>query len=153
MDNKPLKRHTALEPLSREHHYGLQLCWKIRTGFKKGVETLRIRNYVVWFYENHLLPHFEVEEKYIFPILGIDNDLIKRALSEHQKIKRLALSETEVHKSLHSLEDVLEKHIRFEERILFNEIQSVATTEQLQQIKLHHADVKFTDNLTDAFWE
>ncbi|WP_241739476.1 hypothetical protein [Aestuariibaculum marinum] len=32
---KPLKRHKALQPLSREHHYGLLLTWKIRTGFKK----------------------------------------------------------------------------------------------------------------------
>lgn len=153
MENKPLKRHSVLQPLSREHHHGLQLCWKIRTGFKKEIETLRIRNYVVWFYENHLLPHFMIEEKYIFPILGNDNDLIKRALSEHRKIKRLVLSETELYKSLNSLEEVLESHIRFEERILFNEIQSVATNEQLQKIQFYHSDIKFADNLTDVFWE
>src|SRR5690606_15292284 len=153
MENKPLKRHSVLQPLSREHHYGLQLCWKIRTGFKKEIETLRIRNYVIWFYENHLLPHFMIEEKYIFPILGNDNDLIKRALSEHRKIKRLVLSETELYKRMNSLEEDLETHILFEERILFNEIQSVATNEQLQKIQFYHSDIKFADNLTDVFWE
>lgn len=153
MNNTPLKRHSTLQPLSREHHYGLQLCWKIRTGFKKEIDTLRISNYVTWFYENHLLPHFKIEEKYIFPILGNSNDLIKRALSEHRKIIRLIKSEKELYKSLNSLEEILESHIRFEERILFEKIQSVATFEQLQKIQFYHSYTKFVDNLTDVFWE
>lgn len=152
MNNKPIKRHTALQPVSREHHHGLLLCWKIRTGFQKDIEVPRIRKYVVWFYENHLLPHFEIEEKYIFPILGKDNDLIRRALTEHRKIKRLVRSETELYKSLNLIEEILERHIRFEERVLFNEIQSVATEEQLQQIQFYHSGIKFNDNLTDVFW-
>jgi len=28
--NQPIKRHVALQPVSREHHYGLLLSWKIR---------------------------------------------------------------------------------------------------------------------------
>lgn len=152
MNNKPLKRHSVLQPLSHEHHHGLLLCWKIRTGFKREIELSRIKNYVVWFYENHLLPHFKIEEKYIFPILGDDNDLVKKALSEHRKLTRLVQAETELYKNLNLIEEVLESHIRFEERILFNEIQSVATTEQLQRIQLYHSDSKFTDNLEDAFW-
>ena len=38
MQHKPQKRHKALQPLSREHHHGLLLSWKIRSGFnKKGI--------------------------------------------------------------------------------------------------------------------
>lgn len=153
MNNKPIKRHPALQPLSREHHNGLQLSWKIRTGLKKDIEISRITKYVDWFYKTHLLPHFEIEEKYIFPILGKDNDLIKKAISEHREIKRLAGTEAELYKNLNPLAEILENHIRFEERVLFNEIQSVATSEQLQQIEFHHSGIGFTDNLTDAFWE
>ena len=36
--NKPIKRHKAIQPLSREHHQGLLLCWKIGKGFEKGIE-------------------------------------------------------------------------------------------------------------------
>ncbi len=153
MNHKPIKRYTDLQPLSREHHHGLQLCWKIRTGLKKDIEIYRIRNYVVWFYEHLLLPHFEIEERYIFPILGNDHDLIKKVLLEHREIKRLVQLETELHKNLNTLAEILDSHIRFEERILFNEIQAVATDEQLQQIQFYHSDTKFADNLTDAFWE
>jgi len=47
----------------------------------------------------------------------------------------------------------LVNHIRFEERILFGEIQKIATVEQLQSIEFNHSDEKFVDNLTDPFWE
>ncbi|GAA3575326.1 hypothetical protein [Snuella lapsa] len=81
MDKKPLKRHKALQPLSREHHHGLLLSWKIRSGLSRNIPVERIKIYTDWFFETHLIPHFEMEEKYIFPILNENYPLIKRALS------------------------------------------------------------------------
>lgn len=78
MQNKIQKRHKALQNLSREHHHGLLLSWKIRTGFNKNVEVNRIKCYAHWFFKAHLIPHFELEETYIFPILKSDNELVKR---------------------------------------------------------------------------
>lgn len=43
---KPIKRHTALKPLSREHHHGLLLSWKIREGLKRNIEIPRIKKYI-----------------------------------------------------------------------------------------------------------
>ncbi|CDF79955.1 hypothetical protein BN863_22430 [Formosa agariphila KMM 3901] len=34
-DKKPLKRHKSLQPLSRDHHHGLLLAWKIRADLRK----------------------------------------------------------------------------------------------------------------------
>ena len=56
-------------------------------------------------------------------------------------------------KSLHRIEEELEQHIRFEERVLFNEIQQVATKEQLEIIQKLHTHGKFNDNTNDKFWE
>ncbi|MCE9540525.1 MAG: hemerythrin domain-containing protein [Bacteroidetes bacterium] len=148
-----IKRNEFLKPLSREHHHGLLLCWKIRIGLKKNVDPERIKKYVDWFYENHLIPHFEIEEESIFPILGNEHELIKRALAEHRRLKRLFESTEEILKSLSLIEEELESHIRFEERILFKEIQSVATVDQLKLLELSHTESKFIDNLTDSFWE
>lgn len=153
MDKEPIKRHTALKPLSREHHHGLLLCWKIRTGIKKEIETLRMRSYVSWFYNNHLAQHFETEEKYIYPVLGSDNEFIKKAVSEHRKIKHLIQEATKSYKNLNLIAEIIENHIRFEERSLFHKIQAIATEEQLQQINSQHTEVKFIDNLNDPFWE
>ena len=51
------------------------------------------------------------------------------------------------------IEEELEKHIRFEERVLFNVIQSAASSEQLLQIEIDCADKSFYENLSDPFWE
>lgn len=89
MEKKPLKRSRELRPFSIDHHQGLLLCWKIRTGLKKEVGIERISVYVNWFYTNYLLPHFELEEQYLFPVLDSSSNLIKRALEEHRIIRML----------------------------------------------------------------
>ncbi|TYA53832.1 hemerythrin domain-containing protein [Formosa maritima] len=152
MKIKPQKRHKALQPLSREHHHGLLLSWKIRSGFNKNIDSERIKIYADWFFNTHLIPHFEMEENHIFPILDNDHELIKRALAEHRRLKRL-FSKTEADpKTLSKIEEELEQHIRFEERVLFPEIQKVASEEQMDLIeKIHHQD-SFVDKLDDEFW-
>ena len=116
--------------VSRDHHHGLLLCWKIRTGFSKGVDLERIKRYTDWFFNTHLVPHFNLEEKYIFPILGEKHELVKRALTEHRRLIRLFTNTHSISKSLSLIEEELEQHIRFEERILFNEIQKIGTEKQ-----------------------
>nr|AWJ66170.1 hemerythrin HHE cation binding region [uncultured bacterium] len=152
MKTSPIKRDQALIQVSRDHHHGLLLCWKIRTGFSKGVEVGRIKRYTDWFFETHLVPHFNLEEKYILPILGNKNELVKRALTEHRRLIRLFCNDCEIEKSLSLIEEELEKHIRFEERVLFNEIQKVATAAQLKIISELHDNEKFQDNKKDEFW-
>lgn len=148
----PLKRIEALKPLSRDHHHGLLLCWKIRQGIKRNVDPERIKNYLDWFWMSYLKPHFEIEEEYIFPILGTENILVKQALAEHRKLKRLFETIDNPQKTISLIEEELEKHIRFEERILFNEIQERASQKQLQTIEAIHT-LEFEDNLTDPFWK
>lgn len=152
ISNRPLKRVLELQPLSHDHHHGLQLCWKIRTGFSKQVEVERIKNYADWFFTNHLVPHFELEEKYIFTILDQKNEFVKQALTDHRRLKRLFSETTNLEKSLGLIEEELEKHIRFEERILFPEVQKEATPEQLAEIAKIHNHELFVENNEDTFW-
>ena len=151
--NKPIKRNKLLQPLSREHHHSLLLSWKIRTGFKKNIEPERIKKYADWFFHHHVRPHFEIEEKYIFPILGMDQELVKQAMAEHRRLIRLFSDNDEIEKSLSLLEEELERHIRFEERVLFNEIQQIATDEQLEVFDQHHNEQSFQENTEDEFWK
>jgi iron-sulfur cluster repair protein YtfE (RIC family) len=150
---RPIKRDNSLQPLSREHHHSLLLCWKIRTGFTKGVEAGRIKRYADWFFQNHIEPHFHEEEEHIFPILGTDHPHVKKAVGDHRKLSRLFRDQGEVEKSLSLIEETLESHIRFEERVLFNEIQQVATPGQLEVISSLHPENKFVDNTEDEFWK
>ena len=140
-----------MQPYSKDHHHGLLLGWKLRTGHKKGIGPLRMRMYSEWFYETHLKPHFELEEKYLFPVLGNQHELVIKALDQHREIHSIMkhpLDETR----LMQLADVLEAHIRFEERELFGQIQAAATEAQLAKIKEVHDDTKFTEH-SDEFWK
>lgn len=153
----PLKRIDALIPLSHDHHHGLWLSLKIRSGFKKGIEPVRIKNYTDWFFEEHMQPHFDLEEKYVFPILGNDHELVKRALAEHRKLNRLFTASSDLQRNLVLIEEMLENHIRFEERILFTEIQCVAAPADLQTITTVHSaqnDHRVSvDSWEDTFWK
>ncbi len=152
MKKSPIKRNKDLIPVSRDHHHGLLLCWKIRTGFSKNVSTERIKRYTDWFFETHLMPHFDLEEKYIFPILGNQNELVKKALAEHRCIIALFTDSDDIEHALHMIVETLQEHIRFEERVLFQEIQEVATEEQLNLVGDLHKDEDYLDNLVDEFW-
>ena len=148
-----IKRHQALREYSKDHHQALLLCWKIQVGFLKGISADRIKTYTNWFYENHILDHFQKEEKYMFPVLGNENELIVQALKQHKLLLELFTDTTQIENSLKQIQTLLKDHIRFEERILFNEIQSAATPQELEKIEQFHSNEKFSDNLNDVFWK
>ncbi|WP_159024111.1 hemerythrin domain-containing protein [Formosa sp. L2A11] len=152
-DKKPLKRHKALQPLSREHHQGLLLSWKIRTGLKKGIEFDRIKTYANWFYKVHLIPHFNMEETHVFSILEEGHTCRQQAIREHKQLEKLFSLHSNLEDNLIDIADTLEQHIRFEERILFPEIQKIATETQIKLIEEIHYETDFEDNLTDEFWK
>ena len=148
---KPIKRHEALQPISREHHHGLLLSFKIREGFRLKVDPIRIKKYTDWFWKNHLVSHFEFEEAYIFPLLEAENKLIKRALREHGRLKSLFSSSDKIEINLSLIEEELVAHIRFEERILFKEVEKAATEEQLKIIEKEHSK-NMQEEWKDEFW-
>lgn len=148
-----IKIHPSLQEYSRDHHHALLLCWKIKEGFSRGISANRIKIYANWFYENHIIEHFKMEEKYMFPVLDSNHKLIIRVLQEHKLLVDLFTITTQIKSSLKQLQTALKDHVRFEEKILFNEIQSRATKEELDLMaKYHHTEI-FKDNLNDVFWE
>jgi|SRR5690554_3818113 len=150
---KSIKRHKAIQMFSREHHYALLLCWRIRQGLKKSVELDRIKQLSDWTFKTYLKPHFEEEEKYFFPLLDEDDKLKKRAIAEHRRLERLFNDTSDIKRALNLIEEELEAHIRFEEKNLFNRIQEVAENEQLRKIEQLHQEIKPTDIWKDNFWD
>ncbi len=150
---KPIKRHPSLKPISRQHHFGLLFSWKIKKGLSKGISKDRLVAYRNWFYKTEILPHFEIEEKYLFTVLDDDNPLVECALKEHQQLRELFQAKNDVLESLKLLEKELTAHIRFEERILFNEIEKEAQPEELNLIdRIHIHDAAKSEEYHDTFW-
>jgi iron-sulfur cluster repair protein YtfE (RIC family) len=152
MPNKPIKRHVVLQPLSREHHHGLLFCWKIRSGIKHNIEVSRMQGHATWFWKTHLFSHFAKEEAVVFPVLGKDNELIQQALAEHVELKNMFSTVEMDYEFLNYLQIALEKHIRFEERILFNKIQEVANDDELAFIEKHNSSGEEKLDWDDEYW-
>ena len=148
----PIKRALELQPISHDHHHGLQLCWKIRTGLSRGIAPERIKKYADWFYENHLKPHFELEEKYVFTVLEFNNPLVQHAMLGHSRLHALFAKKEDVELNLLCVEAEIQAHIRFEERVLFAEIQKIASQEELEQMQESHCDTAFVELEEDVFW-
>ncbi len=127
------KRHPSLFPLSRDHHDGLMLALRLRQGKKALLRDWSHdpkwqANYVSNFYQQHLVPHFEAEEKALFPAMKKHAreslKVIEKLLDQHreirvrmkrfQKPRDLGLDE-----QLRQFGDLLEQHIWIEERELF----------------------------------
>ncbi|NJW53277.1 hemerythrin domain-containing protein [Salinimicrobium oceani] len=149
----PLKRHENLKPLSRDHHHGLLLCWKITVGLKNGVEQERIKGYLDYFFSSQLVPHFQFEEAEVFPLLGEDHPMVERALKEHRRLKELFHTSLDT-PALRAIEIELNRHIRFEERELFTEIQRVVPEEKIRQIDNKEKKILTPDpdDWADKFW-
>lgn len=148
------KRHQALKPLSEEHNEVLLLSYRIGAGLRQNVDGKRIKKYVDWFKTEYLDPHFALENKYIFPILGERNVRMKRALANHRRLNRLFDETSNLNIVLNKIEEELGSFIRFEERILYNEIQKVATREELLMIENVHHEIDFVEGVwEDKFWE
>lgn len=156
MTTKPLKRHAALVELSKDHHFGLLLVWKIRQGLRLAVDSKRIAAYSRYFFQEDLQHHFHEEEAYLFNLIFQD-ELSLKARTDHDVLRNLVLRlEKEQDSNLLNLfADTLEQHIRFEERELFRHYQESLTEEQLDSLTRiawrAHTDPDL--NWDDKFWE
>ncbi len=129
-----MKRHPALIPLSHQHHDALALCVFIDRGFKKEATVAaarRLRVRALQTYSLMLKGHFEVEEAVLFPAirrrlpeLALPDELTMEHRSLRRAFENLAdLGGADLIAALRRLGSDLERHIRKEERALFQTIQ------------------------------
>ncbi|HWO43846.1 MAG TPA: hemerythrin domain-containing protein [Candidatus Eisenbacteria bacterium] len=125
-------RHPALIPLSHDHHHALALALRCRKQALGQLKPLgkaglcerarEARN----FFSLHLAAHFHAEEAALFPMiesLGAEQGpLIDRLKHEHERLRSLvdAMEASDgLGKVLFEFGDLLESHVRREERELF----------------------------------
>jgi hemerythrin-like domain-containing protein len=157
MDQKPIKRNPHIVKLSKDHHFTLLFCWKVRNGLKLEAEPSRIRKYIQYFWKHHMQPHFREEETTLFA--PVKDAAVKRALKEHadiaQQINELNGAEHVSSNQLLRLADMVDNHVRYEERELFPHMEKILTEDQLEaigkQISAQH-DPRLKDDFADEFW-
>lgn len=156
MSQKPLKRDVNIQPLSKDHHFTLLFCWKIRTGIRNKIEPERIRKYVEYFWNADMKTHFREEEEILFA--PVQDEMVQQALDDHIQIAHdvnhvAAASDAAVEEALNTLADRVEAHVRYEERELFPHLERVLTSDQLAAIGLALSkEESLQENYEDEFW-
>jgi hemerythrin-like domain-containing protein len=152
---KPIRRSTQLAPLSREHHEGLLFAWKIKQGLENKTPLETLRNYTMWYWRHHIKPHFFQEEKILLPCMPSDQPMSKRLKEEHDHIRELVLGldDQADRRSLVMLCDLINQHIRFEERELFVYLENHLTPQKLDEIFVQLEKHPLScDVWKDEFW-
>ncbi len=122
-----MKRVEQLQDLSRDHHQGLVIARKATRAAAAGqMSVTRAWAMVVRRFAGELEPHFELEEEYLLPVLesaGME-DWAERVRAEHARMRELTAEGAERGpEALAEFGQLLERHIRFEERELFEAAQ------------------------------
>lgn len=143
--------------LSHDHHAGLLFCWKIKEGLRKNIPLDKILGYINFFWTGHLKEHFVEEEALLFNRL--DDILTRQGISEHLMLARrvddLNHRDNENAEAYLSYIELLIKHIRFEERILFPHLENQLPESVLQLVADHFSrkhPTSFNDDFKDEFW-
>ena len=120
-----MKRHPALQPLSRDHHVALLAALRLRRATAE--DAVAARDAFLAFWREHGANHFRVEEEVLLPAFAVHADpnaeCVARMLMDHVRIRaaarRLEQPGDQPVESLHELGTLLERHVRLEEREVF----------------------------------
>lgn len=125
-------RHPSLVPLSHDHHHALALalrCRKQALGQIKPMGTAglaeRAKEFLD-FYRDNLIAHFDAEEQVLFPWMrtniAASTAMVDELLRQHEELRQFAVkieAGVGLAKLIFDLGDLLERHVRKEERELF----------------------------------
>lgn len=153
-----MKRNKNLIELSRDHHHGLLLGWKIKQGLKRNIPLDEVADYIIHFARQALFPHFKEEENQVLIYLNPDDPYYKRTLQEHTELRgivmQISIKGLANQKLLIKLAEKLDAHIRFEERELFPYIEKLLSIQQLDEIGklLSELHLPYTETYSNEFW-
>ena len=128
------KRHKSLIELSHDHHHGLAFALRLRQGdnallndgwtHDRSEQAKRVKG----FYDEELSLHFKEEEDVLFPAMVKEvprcSGLVATLIEQHRQMERLIAEiatsdEVALMRQLVEFGELLEQHIRSEERSLF----------------------------------
>jgi hemerythrin-like domain-containing protein len=124
-----MKRSRELKPLSSEHHQALLVAFQLKQGLAGHAESAGapkdlpgLLQLARRFDEQILRPHTRAEEELLVRIVP-EGDLV-RLRTEHGELSRLldlarTARPTDLRAHLSAFADLLERHVRWEERELF----------------------------------
>lgn len=140
-EHAPIHRHDAIAPFSRDHYVGLvQARYLIKSAGGEAVDRRRVVAQFVDAWDRDIVEHFRDEERLLLPLMTEADQ--KHLLAQHKQIAELTDQVRAQRKKvdpvdslLRELGELLESHIRWEERELFNRLQNDLSAEELDDLQ------------------
>ena len=154
-----MKRHPGLVPLSRDHHHALVMAERLVLGRSTNpradwpADRAGQAARLIDFFETDLGPHFEAEEAHVFPAAVRDLDagdrLVRALVEDHEAMRAMVralgagrggrgprgpASLADLDGRLRAFGERLRRHVRVEERELFERMQAECSPETLAEI-------------------
>jgi len=133
-----VKRVPELRDLSDDHHTGLALAKRCRkAGRATSDSSLKeLCEQIHAAFVGHLQPHFQIEEQHLLPALEAIGEpaLASRIREDHADLRALLDSETLDRECVQRFGQLLEAHIRYEEREVFEPTQHRLSAHSLRAI-------------------
>lgn len=148
-----MKRHPALRQFSDDHHQGLVSALRLRRAAsgEVGDPVMAARSFLE-FWREETEPHFRKEEEVLLPVLArqginLDREPVARMFAQHSSIRGLAarlggeLERKDAREeTLRELGELLEAHIRLEERVVFPVLEEDLPEDALEEIARRLSD-------------
>ncbi len=134
-----MQRSDELAPLSREHHVALEIALRLRRASADDAQAVRAA--FLTFFEDEARAHFRAEEELLLPAFArhapADDPDVVRVLVDHVDLRRRAAdldAGPGALQALHELGELLNAHVRHEERTLFPRIEAALSAAELQAL-------------------
>ena len=138
---KIVKRDPALQTLSRDHQHGLAVALELKRATPETAPAAREAFLDFWTREGQA--HFRAEEEVLLPAFAArgsaDHEAVVSVLVEHVEVRSRAseLAATDAGEArLRELGELLQGHIRHEERVLFPLIEETLPREELERLAI-----------------
>lgn len=157
-----MKRHLALQDLSRDHFHVLFRCQRLRRALPSSPwnELRALVDEFLAFFESDMSPHFREEDDLVLPRAEGHETLralADRTLREHvllrseiDGLRRARASEPECRRILARLEPLITDHVQMEERELFEGLQEAATPQEMAQLAAASLEFRRQHRAPDA---
>ena len=132
-----MKRSQELIALTREHHHALVLARRAIVAAREPAAAQALAAQLEQLFARELEPHFQVEEQRLLPALRAagESEHAARTLEEHQQLRALARAGAGGDAaSLLSFGQLLEAHVRYEERELFPRAEAILPAHALAAV-------------------
>ena len=154
-----MKRSESLQALSREHHDALMFCLLLKKGVRKHVALDTLKDFIHQFWRFDLEPHFQNEEMILIPLLErnrFPQNLIRSIKTDHDIIRniqhRIDIGGIS-YKTIENFSNVLDQHIRFEERLVFESVQEIIPENELFTLQFGKKTESICKTYPVKFWE